>query len=100
MATNGIEISLSEVSSTAQTIRTLNGKLKTDIENIKTEVSNLATYWQSDSGETLRSQINGMQENFDNYEKIIEAYAKFLDDTVNNYTQTENSINSKASGLK
>lgn len=100
MATNGIEISLNEVSSTASTIRSINEKLATDIENIKTEVANLTNYWQSDSGETLRSQINSMQGTFDDYHKIIDSYAKFLDDTVNAYTTTENTVNSKAGGLK
>lgn len=100
MATDGISISLNEVSATANTLRSLNTTLGTDLTNIKTEINNLKTTWQSDSADTIQSKINGMQAHFDEYTKVIEAYAKFLDDTVTSYQTTESAINSNASAFQ
>lgn len=97
MAADGINISLNEVSATAGTIRSLNQKLSQDLAQIKTEINNLANSWQSDASTTIQSKINGMQTQFDEYQKVIESYAKFLDDTVQTYQQTESSVNSNAS---
>jgi WXG100 family type VII secretion target len=100
MAVEGISIALNEVSATASSIRTLNTTLETDLENIKTEIANLESTWQSDAGETIRSKINAMETQFQEYKKIIEAYAKFLDDTVTSYQQTESAINTNASAFQ
>ena len=97
MAVDGINISLNEVSATAGTIRSLNQKLSQDLAQIKTEINNLANSWQSDASTTIQSKINGMQTQFDEYQKVIESYAKFLNDTVQSYQQTESSVNSNAS---
>lgn len=100
MAVEGISISLAEVSATANTIRTLNTTLGTNLAGIKTEINNLSSTWQSDSATTLQSKINGMQTHFDEYQKVIDAYAKFLDDTVETYQTTETSVNSNASSFQ
>lgn len=100
MAIEGISISLNEVSSTAGTLRSLNSTLGANLANIKSEINNLQTTWQSDSADTIQSKINGMQVQFDEYSKVIEAYAKFLDETVSSYQETENAINSSASAFQ
>ncbi|MCM1181368.1 MAG: pore-forming ESAT-6 family protein [Clostridium sp.] len=99
-AVEGISISLNEVSATANTLRTLNTTLGADLANIKAEINNLKTKWQSDSSDTIQAKINGMQTQFDEYSKVIEAYAKFLDDTVTSYQETESTINSNASSFQ
>ena len=76
MAVEGISISLAEVNATAGTIRTLNTSLKTDLDNIKAQINGLADSWQSDSATTIQSKINGMQVHFEEYQKVIESYAK------------------------
>lgn len=93
---DGIKISLDEVSSTAASIRTLNTSMNTTLENIKQEMNNLASTWQSDAGETIRSRFNTMSASFEEYKKIVDSYATFLDDTVSTYETTENTINSNA----
>ncbi len=95
-AAEGISISLAEVNATADTIRTLNNSLKTDLENIKTEINNLADSWQDDGSASIRAKINAKQTVFDDYQKVIESYAKFLETTVESYQQTQQNINSKA----
>ena len=92
----GIKVSLDEVTQTASTIRTLNTSMNTTLENIKKEINNLASSWQSDAGETIRSRFNTMSTSFEEYRKIVDSYAQFLDDTVATYESTENSINANA----
>lgn len=92
----GIKISLDEVSSTASTIRTLNTSMTSTLESIKKEMNNLASNWQSDAGETIRARFNTMSTSFEEYRKIVDSYATFLDDTVSTYETTENTINSNA----
>lgn len=100
MATEGINISLGEVTSTAGTIRTLNTNLAAKLDSIKTQMNNLASTWQSDSSNTIREKFNGLAPKFEDYHSIVEAYAKFLDNTVTAYDSTETAINNNASAFK
>jgi len=97
---DGIKISLDEVTQTASSIRTLNTSMTTTLENIKKEINNLSATWQSDAGETIRSRFNTMSTSFEEYRKVVDSYAQFLDDTVATYEGTENSINANASAFQ
>lgn len=96
----GIKISLDEVSGTATTIRTLNNSMTQTLENIKQEMNNLSATWQSDAGETIRARFNTMSSSFEEYRKIVDSYAAFLDDTVSTYETTENTINANADAFQ
>lgn len=97
----GISISLSEVSRTAGTIRTLNNNLTAQLNDIKTQMNNLSATWQSDASETIRTNFNSMaNQQFENYRRIIESYAKFLDDTVSTYDSVETAINNNANAFR
>lgn len=100
MAVDGINISLNEVSATANTLRTLNTTLASDLTSIKTEINNLSSSWQSDGADTIQAKINGMQTTFENYQKVIDSYAKFLDETVSSYQTAESSVNANASAFQ
>lgn len=99
MAVEGIRISLNEVSSTASTIRNLNTNLDARLTEIKNEMNGLAASWQSDASNTIRERFNALSAKFAEYKDIIDAYAKFLDNTVTNYNTTETAINSNASAF-
>ena len=96
----GISISLEEVSQTANTIRTLNTSMNTTLENIKTEINNLQNTWQSRGGDNIRNRFNTMSASFEEYRKIVDSYAMFLDDTVSTYKSTEDSINANADAFQ
>lgn len=95
-----IKISLTEVTQTASTIRTLNTSMNTTLENIKKEINSLSSTWQSDAGENIRARFNTMSATFEEYRKIVESYATFLDDTVDTYSTAESSINSNADAFQ
>ncbi len=100
MNIEGINIRSGEVSKTAATIRTLNQNLTARLEDIKKEMDNLASTWQSDASNTIRGNFNAMTPRFEEYRTVVESYAKFLDDTVAAYDQTESAIDSNASAFK
>ncbi|MCM1288466.1 MAG: pore-forming ESAT-6 family protein [Clostridium sp.] len=96
MAVEGIKISFDEVTQTATSIRTLNTKMTTLLEDAKKEIDNLQSTYQSDSGETIRTKIATQSASFEEYRKVVDAYAQFLDDTIATYQTTENKINANA----
>lgn len=100
MAVEGISISLNEVSKTAGTIRSINQSLSTRLEEIKKEMNNLASSWDSDASNTIRNNFNALSPRFEEYREVVESYAKFLDVTVTNYSTAESAINQNASAFK
>ncbi|MCA1030227.1 pore-forming ESAT-6 family protein [Bacillus timonensis] len=100
MAAEGINISLPEVSKTAQSIKAINEDLSARLEEIRKEMNNLAQSWQSDSSNTIREKFNSLSPRFEEYKNIVNSYAVFLDQTVEIYNQTETQINNNASQFK
>ncbi|CAM4339183.1 pore-forming ESAT-6 family protein [Paenibacillus tarimensis] len=97
---DGINISLAEVTKTASTIKTLNEGLAAKLDDIKKEMNNLASTWQSDASETIRGRFNALAPRFEEYKNIVNSYSVFLDNTVTNYNAAETAINSNASAFK
>lgn len=100
MSVEGIKISLGEVSKTAGTIKTLNQSLTTRLEEMKKEMNNLNSTWQSDAATTIVQNFNALAPKFNEYHEIVEAYAKFLDNTVASYDAAETAINNNASAFR
>ncbi|MDQ0194707.1 pore-forming ESAT-6 family protein [Paenibacillus wynnii] len=100
MSTEGINISLPEVSNTAGTLRSINESLSARLQEIKNEMNGLAATWQSEASNTIREKFKGMEPRFEEYKNVITSYATFLDNTVKGYESAESSINSNASQFK
>lgn len=91
-----IKITFSEVRAKTQQIRTHNEKLSETLQQIKSIINALESEWTSDTSDTIRAKITGMQPKFDSYKEVIESYAKFLDNTVEQYETTEGTLQSNA----
>ncbi|WP_078552708.1 pore-forming ESAT-6 family protein [Bacillus alkalicellulosilyticus] len=100
MSLEGITITLGEVSKTAGTVRSINTNLMVRLEEIKKEMNELSATWQSDASETIRANFNALAPKFENYREIVDAYAKFLDMTVESYNTAETTINTNAGAFK
>lgn len=100
MAIEGINITLAQVTSTAASIRTINKNLTDKLLEMKTEVNNLTSTWQSDASTTIQNNFNSFSKRFDEYRSVIESYALFLDKTVTDYNETETAINNNAGAFK
>ena len=92
-----IKISFEEVKAKAVEIHNCNVNLDEDLQTIRNTINSLESEWESDASATIRSKIEGMSGKFKNYYDIIESYVKFLNDTVQSYTDTEAAINTNAS---
>lgn len=99
-SSEGIHISLGEVSKTAGDIRNINKNLTDRLQEIKKQMDDLSQTWQSDASNTIRERFNSLVPKFDNYREIVESYAKFLDNTVANYNAVETQIANNASAFK
>lgn len=95
-----IKITFSDVRTKATEIAKCNENLDNCLEQIKNEIKSLEAEWTSDSSDTIRGKITGMQPKFDNYRNIIDSYVKFLNTTVAQYEQTESAINTNASAFE
>lgn len=92
-----IRITFEEVRTMTGRIRNHNEKLTSTLAEIKSAINALEADWTSDTSDTIRSKITGMQPKFDSYKEVIESYAKFLDNSVAKYESTEGTLNSNAS---
>lgn len=100
MSIEGISINLEEVRATAKTIKSLNSKLATRLDEIKKEINSLESTWQSQASNTIRNNFNKLESKFQECKKIIDSYGTFLETTVDSYTSAESSINSNASAFE
>lgn len=92
-----VKITFAEVRAKTQQIRRHNDTLTQTLADIKTAITALEAQWTSDSSDTIRAKITGMQPKFDSYKEVIESYAKFLDNAVNKWEVQEGTLNSNAS---
>lgn len=95
-----ILINTAEVARTAETVKTINQQLALKLEEIKKEMNALESSWQSDASNTIRNNFNSLAPRFEEYRTVVDSYAKFLNDTVNAYDQTESAIDNNASAFK
>lgn len=97
---NDINITLSEVSNHAQVIRSCNTQLFDLLSNAQASVRTLAGgAWQGDAANAIEVEIGDLMPKMTNYRDVIDAYAKFLDNTVKAYNETEAQVRGNASQL-
>jgi len=97
---NGILINWNEVRATATTIRGLNEKLALNLQDIKTQMNNMNSSWESDASNTIIANFNALAPKFDNYREVVDSYSKFLDTTATSYQDTDQAINNNANAFK
>lgn len=94
-----LKISLAEVQNASLNLRGCNQQIYDFLSHAKSEMDKLAAFWQSESSETARQRFQQFSTQFEAQREIIEAYARFLDHTVETYDALETAINSNASSF-
>ncbi len=97
---SAIQISLNEVAETAARLRSLNSRMYEELSIMKQQMNALDGTWISQAGEEIRSRFNLFSARFEKEKEVIEAYAAFLDLTVNTYDALESSITGNASSIQ
>lgn len=96
----GIKITTQVLIDTAGKVRNLNQKLNDDLTNCNKEMNDLESTWQSDGATAIRQAMNALKPRFEEYQRVIESYAKFLDNTAASYEATEQAVETNASAFK
>lgn len=96
----GIKIQTQVLIDTAGKVRNLNQKLNDDLANCNKEMNDLESTWQSDGATAIRQAMNALKPRFEEYQRVVESYAKFLDNTAASYEATEQAVETNASAFK
>lgn len=96
----GIQITLGEVSGIANTIRSLNSSMTACLDEIHSLMRASTDYYDSDDGQTIRTNFDATSAHFEEYRSVIDSYAKFLDDTVSALGSAQSSNTANADMFK
>ena len=94
-----INITLEEVTNHAGQIRSSNAEMTTTLQQAQDTMKQLGSTWQGTAATDLEAKVGALSAKFTQYNEVIESYAKFLDNAVEIYKQTEQQIDSGAQGL-
>lgn len=97
---DSITISTQVLLETAEKVRNINTNLDNDLADINKEMNNLEATWKSDAGTDIRAAMNALKPRFEQYKTTVEAYAKFLVNTAQNYESTESAVQQNANAFK
>lgn len=95
-----LKISLAEVSECATKLRNLNQMMYDQLSLMKKDMNDTSSTWISDSAESIRNRFNQFASRFETQKEIIDSYAKFLDQTVENYNTLETTIQANATSIQ
>lgn len=95
-----ISITFEGVRNTAKQVRECNVSLDEKLQEIKRIINELESSYTSDTSDTIRSKINGMQKYFTTYKQVIDSYASFLDRVAEQYEHVESTLNQNAAQFK
>jgi len=93
---NQINITLSEVSQSAQNLRSINSKIYDSLSYAQRLMIGLNDLWTSETATTLQIRFEKFASIFLEEKEILENYASFLDQIVSNYDSIESAMNANA----
>ena len=94
-----INITLQEVSNTADQIRSYNASLDEILSYVNRMMNDLNSVWRSDGQETLLAAFQKFSARFIDESEVISSYADFLDNTVSDYDSLESTIVANAANF-
>lgn len=97
---DSIKISTQVLTATAAKVRSINMELISILKDINKEMNSLDATWKSDAASDIRSAMNAMKPRCEEYARVVESYAKFLDATAESYESTETAIQNNAAKFK
>ncbi|QUI25083.1 WXG100 family type VII secretion target [Vallitalea pronyensis] len=83
----------------AGNIRSIDGQFLRKMEEIEQHMNRLKAKWDSEAANGFINKFKGLRENFDNYSKVIQSYALFLEKAAEEYGKTDKKINNATSNL-
>lgn len=94
-----ITVDPEKLTSAASAIETEAGEYKRLYEQLFTETANMRAAWDGADNEAFTNQIEGFRADFNAMYSLMSAYAEFLRQTANTYSNTQNEVISGAKRL-
>ncbi len=91
-----ITISFEEVSNSSTQIKNCSQKLSTIMEDLNRVINDINSGWDSSASQTFKERFQGFVNKFNDCKVSIDAYAKFLDQTVDAYRTIDTKISNAA----
>ncbi len=96
----GIKVSTQVLTETAGKIRSINANMDNKLADINAKMNALENTWQSSASSDIRAAMNALKPRFEEYKRVVESYAKFLDTTAQSYETTEVAAQNNANQFK
>lgn len=95
-----IKISYQQVAQTASDIRTEKANMQATLAEVKAEMDKVggADIWVSAGASQARATFDQLSAKFEPFCEDVETYAKFLDETVQIYTEADEALKKAAAG--
>ena len=97
---DSIQVTTQVLVDTASTVRSLNTTLDDKLKEINKNMNDLEATWKSDAATDIRAAMNALNPRFEEYNSVVESYAKFLVNTAQNYDTTETTVQNNAGQFK
>lgn len=83
-----------------QKIEEKNKKMRATLNEIQNKINGLKGDYESDAAESIREKITNMSPKFDQYEKVVSQYAKFIQEIIDKGVNLDKAIANNASQFK
>lgn len=95
-----INVSTQELKDTAAEIGRRKDTLRNQLNEINKKMNDLEQTWTSEASTEIRGKMNGMKGRFDEYDKVVDKYAEFLERAAEMYEETELTAKKNASAFQ
>ena len=94
MANNqgNILVSAQSLKDTASAYRNNIAKMRNLLEEATTNINKTSSFWTGDAAESLRLKYEKLKANFEPFCQNVEEFAKFLDNSAEDFSTTESNI--------
>lgn len=93
---NTITISFEDVASSSSKIKKCSKELSSIITDLEKVINDIQSGWDSQASQTFKNRFKSFVDKFDDCKASIDAYATFLDKTVEAYRAVDTKISQAA----
>ena len=95
-----IKISTQVLMDTAGKVRSINATLTEKLNEINYTMQSLEGSWKSDAATDIRTAMQNLKPRFEQYNSVVESYAKFLVNTAQSNDSTEGAVQTNAQAFR
>ncbi len=85
----GFGVSVSSITSTATEVRNQNSRMKNGLDDATQSINTLLRAWDGDAAKQASQVAGNMATLFEQFNKEVESFARFLDEAAANWSASE-----------